>query len=82
LTKSSQLALTTCELDGIHKDLCWADDPDLKARAEALTKKMQLLETYISDVQKALEETKRVDEEFERRRDLLLAGGGTPLEST
>ena len=80
-TKSSQLALTTSELDDIQKDQCWAEDPELKARAEELTKEIETFTRYISSVQKSMDRARVIDQNIEQRRDLLLAGRDTPLES-
>lgn len=80
-TKSSQLALTTSELDDNQKDQCWAEDPELKARAEELTKEIETFTRYISSVQKSMDRARVIDQKIEERRDFLLAGREKPLES-
>lgn len=80
-TKSSQLALSTSELDDIQKDQCWAEDPELKARAEELIKEIAAFTRYISSVQKSMDRARAIDQNIEQRRDLLLAGRETLLKS-
>ena len=80
-TKSSQLARKTSELEDIQKDQRWAEDPDLRAKVEELTREIQALDRYISSIHKSIERSRLIDKKIEERRDLLLAGRETPLKS-
>lgn len=81
IKKSSQLAAKSSELEDIQKDPCWADDPALQARVEALTNETQKLSTFIASMQRPMDRMLLRIQTTERQRDLLLSGREALLES-